>query len=63
MLDKWQRVNSYISAYGITVYYIEQYNKSCDKWFSVGDCYETLECPEAMIESHNLLLSFYNNNQ
>lgn len=53
MKDKTQRVSSYVSAYGITIYEVEQYNKACDAWFIVGDCSESREWIEWQVNDNN----------
>ncbi len=53
MYDKMQRLTSYVSAAGITVYEIEQYNKKTDKWYIVGDCSTNKDWQEYKILKNN----------
>jgi hypothetical protein len=56
ILHKTQRIISYISAYGLTVYETEQYNQYTNDWYIVGDSSTSLEYITSQMNHHNLLL-------
>ena len=51
-----QRVSSYVSGHGLTVYETEQYNQYNGEWYIVGDSTTNKELIESMVELHNLRL-------
>lgn len=53
MKDKTQRVISYISGAGLTVYETEQYNAKTGKWYIVGDSTTSKKLAEVQVELHN----------
>jgi hypothetical protein len=52
-LDKTQRLTSYVSGSGLTVYETEQYNKNAGEWYIVGDSSTNLDLITARMEHHN----------
>lgn len=54
MKDKTQRVTSYISGAGLTVYEIEQYNAKVGAWYIVGDSSTSEKLKKLEVEMHNL---------
>lgn len=57
MKDKTQRISGYIAHSGLKVYEVEQYNKSADEWYIVGDSSTSREYIMASIQMHNLKLN------
>ena len=55
--DKTQRINSYISGAGLTVYEVEQYNIKSNDWYIVGDCSTNKVYIDSAIALHNFMLS------
>jgi hypothetical protein len=55
-IDKTQRITSYISSKGLTVYETEQYNASTQEWYIAGDSSTSLEFITAMMNHHNLII-------
>jgi len=58
-VHKEQRLSSYISGKGITVYETEQYNAFTREWYIVGDSSTNLELITVMIDHHNIILQVY----
>ena len=56
MKDKTQKVKSYISGAGVTVYEIVQFNKKVGKWYTVGDCTENKNWADMIVIIHNTKL-------
>ena len=59
-LHKIQKISSYISGYGITVYETLQYNKNSKEWYIVGDSYTNLELITSIINHHNMIIELKN---
>jgi hypothetical protein len=59
-MDKTQRVTSYVSGAGITVYEIEQYNADTKQWYIVGDSTTRLDLVTTMVQNHNSRLYWDN---
>jgi len=53
ILDKTQRITSYVCAYGLYVYEIEQYNLESNEWYPVGDSSTDKNLIITMIECNN----------
>jgi hypothetical protein len=58
MIDKMQKISSYVSGHGLRVYEIEQYNEQCKDWFIVGNCSENIEYIAHQVEKHNQEIAF-----
>jgi hypothetical protein len=61
LIHEMQRITSYISAYGLTIYETEQYNENSKEWYIVGDSYTDLKIITGMMDLHNMLIDNLNN--
>ena len=59
-IDRIQRISSYISGCGLKVYEIEQYNKSVDTWYTVGNSSQCKDWIVSQIQHHNYSLALKN---
>ena len=57
ILDKQQKVVTYISGMGIRAYEIQQYNKELKHWYVVGDCSISKALIKTQVQLHNIKLS------
>lgn len=48
-----QRLTSYISGHGLTVYEAEQYHEPSQSWYIVGDSTTSEKLAKLQIELHN----------
>ena len=58
-MDEIQRMVSYKSGTGVTVYEKLQYNKKADNWYIVGDCGTDKRIVQSMIDLHNTKVIAY----
>ena len=49
-----QRVNVYISGYGLTVFEIEQYNPIVNEWLNIGGTYDSYALAELQVNNFNM---------
>lgn len=54
MNDKVQKISSYKTASGLTIYEAKQYNANSRDWYVVGDCSSSKNLITGRIEHHNL---------
>ena len=54
--NRTQRLSSYVSGAGLTVYQIEQYKAALNDWFIVGDVSLNKDLVQALIDNHNMKL-------
>ena len=57
MINKWQRVKSYVSGARLAVYETEQYHKASNGWYIVGDSSTSEELINIRVSMHNLKLA------
>lgn len=58
MKDKTQRLTSYISGAGLTVYEIEQYHAASNDWYIVGDCSTDKAYMQGHIDLNNTKVAY-----
>ena len=58
IMNGQERLSSYVSACGITVYEREFYHEESDTWYICGDSSTNRELIEAEIKHNNLLLQY-----